>query len=103
MTELIESIVKDILTVCVPQRVILYAEKRTMATGKLKSLSLCVIVPDGEDCRALRTRLYLAIAIDVPVNLNVYQVGEWEELNVYPGSYASWIARKGQVVYEPQT
>ncbi len=103
MTELIESIVKDILTVCSPQRVILYAEKRTMATGKLKSLSLCVIVPDEEDCRALRTRLYLAISIDVPVNLNVYQAGEWEELNAYPGSYASWIARKGQVVYEPQT
>ncbi len=103
MTELIKSTLKDILTVCEPKRLILYAEKRTMSTGELKSLSLCVVVPDGEDCRSLRTKLYLAISMDVPINLSVYTTGEWEELSAYPGSYAAWISRKGQVVYEPKT
>ncbi len=103
MKQLINTAVGDILKVCEPARVILYAEKRTMTTGELKSISLCVVVPDGADCRELRTKLYLALVMQVPINLNVYTVGEWEELSRYPGSYAAWIAQKGQVVYEPQT
>ena len=51
-----------------------------MSTGKLKAFSLCVIVPDGTDCRALRTRLHLALSADVPVNLSVYTAEEWEDL-----------------------
>ncbi len=103
MKEIIDIAVRDILTVCQPERVILYSEKRTMATRELKSLSLCVVTPDGTDCRELRTKLHLAIELDVPVDLNVYTVGEWEKLSGNPGSYAAWIALKGQVVYEPQT
>ncbi len=103
MKQLINTAVGDILTVCDPARVILYAEKRTMATGKLKSLSLCVVVPDGADCRELRTKLYLAIVMEVPISLNVYTVGEWDELSRYPGSYAAWISQKGQIIYESQT
>lgn len=54
MTQAIEQAVRDILTACRPQQIILYAEKRTMATDKLKAFSLCVIVPDNADCRALQ-------------------------------------------------
>ncbi len=55
MTEIIEQAVRDILTACTPRKVILYAEKRTMATDKLKAFSLCVILPDDADARAVRT------------------------------------------------
>ena len=103
MTDFIRQTTQDILRVCQPQRIILFAEKRTMATGKLKAFSLCVIVPDGTDCRALRTRLHLALSADVPVNLSVYTAEEWEDLLTDETSYAAWIARKGQVVYDPET
>ena len=103
MSESIRQAVRDILGVCQPQEIILFAEKRTMSTGKLKAFSLCVVVPDGTDCRQLRTRLHLALSTDVPVNLSVYTTEEWDDLTADNTSYAAWIARKGQVIYGPQT
>lgn len=103
MNESIRQAVRDILGVCQPQEIILFAEKRTMSTGKLKAFSLCVVVPDGTDCRQLRTRLHLALSADVPVNLSVYTTEEWDDLTADDTSYAAWIARKGQVVYGPET
>lgn len=97
--EAVDQIVSDILQVCAPRRVILFAEKRTMATNKLKALSLCVIVDEG-DCRALRPRLHLAASADVPINFSVYTDAEWQTLLEDDTSYAAWISRKGQVVYE---
>ena len=69
MTEIIEQAVRDILTACTPRKVILYAEKRTMATDKLKAFSLCVILPDDADARAVRGALhgqYLVCRMDRP-------------------------------------
>lgn len=103
MSESIRQAVRDILGVCQPQEIILFAEKRTMSTGKLKAFSLCVVVPEGTDCRQLRTRLHLALSTDVPVNLSVYTTEEWDDLTADSTSYAAWIARKGQVVYGPET
>lgn len=103
MTGLVEQATKDILRVCEPHRIILFAEKRTMATGKLKALSLCVIVPDGTNCRHLRTKLHLALSADIPINLSVYTAEEWDDLLEDETSYAAWIARKGQVIYEQKT
>ena len=103
MSESIRKAVRDILGVCQPQEIILFAEKRTMSTGKLKAFSLCVVVPEGSDCRQLRTRLHLALSADVPVNLSVYTTEEWDDLTADDTSYAAWIARKGQVVYGPET
>ena len=60
-------------------------------------------MPDDVDCRKLRPRLHLAISADVPVNLSVYTAEEWEDLCADGTSYAAWIARKGQVIYESTT
>lgn len=103
MNDAIRQSVQDILTACQPKEIILYAEKRTMSTGKLKAFSLCVIVPEGTDCRRLRPKLHLALSADVPVSLSVYTTDEWEDLTADQTSYAAWIARKGQVVYGPAT
>ena len=80
MTDAIRQAVKDILGACHPLEIILYAEKRTMSTGKLKAFSLCVIAPEGTDCRSLRTRLHLVLSADVPVSLSVYTTEEWDRL-----------------------
>ena len=103
MSESIRQAVADILRACQPLTIILFAEKRTVSTGKPKAFSLCVVVPEGTDCRQLRTRLHLALSADVPVNLSVYTTEEWGDLLADETSYAAWIARKGQVIYGPQT
>lgn len=103
MNDVIQQTTTDILQICQPKKIILFAEKRTMATGKLKALSLCIIVADEVNCRDLRTKLHLAISVDIPINLNVYTSEEWEDLCDDSTSYAAWIARKGQVVYESTT
>lgn len=103
MTEAIRQAVQDILRICKPRKIILFAEKRTMATGKLKAFSLCVVVPDGTGCRQLRTRLHLALSANLPVNLSLYTAEEWDDLLEDETSYAAWISRKGQVIYEPTT
>ena len=100
MTQAIEQAVCDILGACQPVKIILYAEKRTMATDKLKAFSLCVIAPEGTDCRSLRTRLHLVLSADVPVSLSVYTTEEWDRLRADETSYAAWIARKGKVIYD---
>ncbi len=96
-----EKSVEQILRVCAPERVILYAEKRTLTNDKLKSLSFCIVVPECEDKNALMQRLYLAIESNVSVNLTLYTHDEWTELLKDPSSYAAWIGRRGRVIYEP--
>lgn len=95
-----EHALKAILRECKPNRVILYAEKRTLTTDQLKSVSFCIIMPECEDKNALMQRLYLAIESDVPVNLTLYTQEEWAELQHDPSSYAAWIGRRGRVIYE---
>lgn len=98
-----DEIVQSIRQLCVPLAIILYGEKRTLSTDKLKAASVCVIVPDGTDKHALQHALYLAIVADVPVNLTLYTVQEWDELTQDEDSYAAWIRRKGRVLYEQIT
>lgn len=95
-----DDILTAIRSVCQPCRVILYGEKRTLATDKLKAASFCVIVRDGADRQSLLTRLYLAVPAELPVHLTVYTQSEWRELTADPTSYAAWISRKGRVLYE---
>lgn len=97
--DIIQHTISDILTHCTPQKIFLYAEKRTMSTNELKSFSLCIVVPNETDCRTLRSKLYLALSAAIPVTLNLYTADEWDELLLIQTSYAAWIARKGQVVY----
>ncbi len=98
-----DEVVQIIEESCTPQQIILYGEKRTLATDKLKAASLCIIVPDGTDKHSLQQKLYLSILADVPINLTLYTVAEWQALLTDATSYAAWIARKGRVLYEQRT
>lgn len=100
VTDQDKAILEGILSRCQPLRVILHGEKRSIASGELKSASICVVVPDC-DKAALLSALYLAADLDIPLNINLYTREEWDELTADPLSYASWIARKGTVLYEP--
>lgn len=95
-----EEVVSVIAQNCVPKQIILYGEKRTLATDQLKAASLCIVVPDGTDKHSLQQKLYLSIVADVPVDLTLYTAEEWDMLLTDATSYAAWIARKGRVLYE---
>lgn len=84
---------------CQPLQVILHGEKRSISSGKLKSASLAIIVPDGCDKEKQLRELYLNAPLDFPVIINLYTQTEWAALTDDPCSYASWIARKGTVLY----
>lgn len=95
-----ERALSRILEECAPERVILYAEKRTLTTDEIKSFSFCIVVPECGDRNGLMQKLYLAIESDVPINLTLYTHDEWAELQRDPSSYAAWIGRRGRVIYE---
>lgn len=95
-----EDILSAIRSVCTPLRVILYGEKRTLSTDKLKSASFCIIVPDDTERAGLLSRLYLTVPDALPINLTLYTQSEWQELITEHESYAAWIHRKGRVLYE---
>lgn len=98
-----DDVLGEIRAVCDPDRVILYGEKRTLSTDKLKAASFCLILPDGADKPGLLRRLYLAVASDIPIQLTLYTETEWQELTAEATSYAAWISRKGRVLYEQVT
>ncbi len=95
-----QEVTQEIVQLCSPARVLLYNEKRTLSTDKLKAASFCVVIPSGSDRETLQRKLYLAIDTESPLNFTLYTEGEWEELNEDPASYAAWIGRKGRVVYD---
>lgn len=87
-----------LLRLCSPEKIILHGAKHGLSSGRLKTASLCIVVPDC-DKKALLRRLYLELPLDVQVNINLYTHAEWEELIQDPDSYASWIDEKGTVLY----
>lgn len=95
-----ETLLHDLLALCSPEKVILHGAKRGLSSGRLKTASLCIVVPDC-DKKALLRRLYLDLPLDIQLNINLYTHDEWAELSEDPDSYAAWIAEKGTVLYEP--
>lgn len=95
----VEAILEGILTHCAPKCVILYGEKRSLASGCIKALDFCVILP-AADKPALLYELYMTIDAEVPFNVLLYTCAEWEALTEDFSSYASAICKKGTVLYE---
>lgn len=98
LSKLADAILQDILRHCAPEQVILYGEKRTLATSEVKSLDFCIILP-AADKPALLRKLYLAIESPIPFNLLLYTCEEWAELTADFSSYAAAIQKKGTVLY----
>ncbi len=94
-------IVKSVLELCKPIRVILYGAKHGLSSGKLKTANICIVVGNCDKNKLLH-RLYLQMPLDVQVNIKIYTDEEWNELQNDPNSYAAWISEKGAVLYESE-
>lgn len=95
-----DLLLSSLLALCSPEKVILFGAKHGLSSGRLKSANLCIVVSACDKSELLR-RLYLELPLDFQVNVNLYTHEEWEELTADPASHASWIAKKGMVLYEP--
>lgn len=93
-----EDLLNGILSCCNPKRVILYSEKFIVDSHDLKSADLCIIL-DQCDKKSLLSKLYLKIAMPIPVQFLLYSTEEWNRMLKDSGSYASAIEKKGTVLY----
>lgn len=98
MNAQIKHILSHILEHCDPCTVILYGEKHALATGEIKSLDFCIILPEV-DKPSLTHKLYLAIESDIPFQVLLYSCREWQTLIQDATSYATAIRKKGTVLY----
>lgn len=99
MVEQTEKILQGILQHCNPLKVVLYGEKYRIATKQLKSIDVCIIITSGNKNDLLR-RLYLEIEAEIPFQVQIYTLEEWEKSTQDKASYASVIAGRGRVIYE---
>lgn len=99
MSNIPKEVLQSILSCCNPEKVILYGEKLTVGSHKLKSADFCVILNEV-DKPVLLHRLYLTINCTIPVNFLLYTSEEWSGLTQDFTSFAACIAQKGTVLYE---
>ena len=66
-----DMLLGGLLALCSPEKVILHGAKRGITSGRLKTASLCIVVPDCDKKELLR-RLYLELPLDFQVNINLY-------------------------------
>ena len=101
MNEEIKRICDEIVRLCAPVRVILYNKKTDGTTGRLREVSLCVVI-NGDDAEGTERALYMGIDSDLAFNLILYTSGQWIELTADEQSHACKIMRKGSVIYEQE-
>lgn len=82
------------------ERLIVFGIKKCQKNNCITDLDICVVANVDYGKNDLLKKAYLEIDSDVPFDLFVYTPSEWESLLGKSESFASRIARKGQVVYE---
>jgi len=102
--KLLNEIVKRILGVVNPVRIILFGSYAYGVPHGESDLDVAVIVEKGEKPRYKRVvPINLALSdIIFPIDVFVYDVNEVEEWRGVPQSFISSIIEKGRVIYERQ-
>ncbi|MDD2418639.1 MAG: hypothetical protein PHR24_01615 [Oscillospiraceae bacterium] len=87
----------DIIRLSSPREIILFSEKHN-PDGVLSSVKLCAIISGG-DSRQTEHIIYVNLESELPFDILVYTVDEWEKLLKNKMSFASQIRRTGRVLY----
>ena len=84
-----------------PVRIIIFNEKHTPA-GDLVSFKLCVIVKETE-CTKTEQKIYLTLECEVPFDVLVYNIDQWNAAVEDPDTFAyRGILNGGVVLYESE-
>ena len=90
-----EEIAKD----CSPLAVILISQKHNL-TGDVTSFKLGIIVSDDvKSISELECKLYLKVDSEIPYDLVLYKLSEWNSLKNEIGTFAWKINNSGVFVY----
>ncbi|MDD2362436.1 MAG: hypothetical protein PHH84_05695 [Oscillospiraceae bacterium] len=87
----------DIIRLASPREIILFSEKHN-PEGVMSSVKLCAVISEG-DSRQIEHMIYVNLESDLPFDVLVYTVDEWERLLKNKMSFASQIRRTGRVLY----
>ena len=99
MDEPLEIILTQILSLCDPEFVILFNQKRHVSTDVIKSADFLLVIDEGDKATLMR-KIYLYVDSEIPFNLLIHTRDEWDELTADPFSFAYQTKEKGVVVYE---
>ena len=99
--ERITLLCEQIAALVRPVRIIIYSVKKTPA-GDLVSFKLCVIVREPE-CDKIEQKIYLTLECEVPFDVLVYSLDQWNDSIEDPDSFAfRGILNGGVVLYESE-
>lgn len=96
--DLVNKLVRDLVEKFNPRKVILFSRKTTLG-GETAAFKLCVIA-DTEKPQEMERRIYLQLACDIPFDVLVYGLRDWEKKRGIPGAFAQRIDKTGCVLYE---
>ena len=96
--KLIYSVVDNIVDYCEPAKIILVSNKFN-TKHELTSFKLCVIVNDVQSPAELEGELYMHTDSDIPYDIIIYNLSEWDELIEDYGTFASKVNQTGVVLY----
>lgn len=97
--ELINRTAEEIKSICSPLNIILVSNK-VNTEGELVSFKLVVVVDDSvESTSELECRLYMQIDCDIPYDIVLYKVSEWDRFKNDIGTFAWKIYNTGAYIY----
>lgn len=79
-----------------PQKIIVYSKKNDPA-GNISSFKICAVI-DASNSLQCESEIYGTIDSDLPFDVLVYTLEQWEKYSAQEDSFASKIARTGVVV-----
>lgn len=82
------------------EKLIVFGVKRREKDSSITDVDICVIAKDIDDKKSWLKKAYLEIDSDIPYDLFLYTLNEWNDCIKQTKSFASRIERKGLVVYE---
>ena len=93
----VRDVVDEIVALLEPCAVYLYSQKMSWR-GELSSFKLCVI-GGFEDRQAAERAVYHRVDSELPFDMLLYTLPEWEEHSADPDSFAYSIKKTGARVY----
>lgn len=93
-----EHIKEQIIKICSPYEVILFGSLAKKQIKSSSDIDICVIA-DTTDKKALTEKIYAEVNSDIPFDIVLYTIEEWEKWKDEKTSFLHKICKEGEVVY----
>ena len=93
-----ENIKEQIIKICSPYEIILFGSLAKKQIKSSSDIDICVVV-DTTDKKKLTEKIYSEVNSDIPFDIVLYTVEEWEKWKDEKTSFLHKICKEGEVVY----